>query len=345
MLNQLNTCAALLTPTSGALALGLSISVGVLVAVRRRMCMVKTPDCELLSSTTAAGPAGDHEPVPEQEDLAFSHLFVCSSDDHLDDSSVDDDLSSHVYFEVKTLSTFRAVEFTTGDVHCALSAAVEVYDPEPGLDFGYFFATAFVDDSEDNDEGEIYPSMEILQRVTSGLGVIQHQQEVHWPCVAETGVVPGQEDLAFNYFLAGGLLNDEDEAETEEPHSSENDSDTPVGYPFGHWERIVSPNAPAPVHVQLREVGSTTPSVFCGGHHKAYKAGLRRKQARSTSAVLAPRSPLIVKRTTSISSFAIKSVKGRVKGKDENEKEKENQGRDSATRFHARSSRRLPGIP
>ncbi|KAF8208371.1 hypothetical protein K438DRAFT_2013126 [Mycena galopus ATCC 62051] len=337
---------ASVTPANAALALGLSVSIGV-AFVARRLRRARRIDCEASANTTAAGTArrtSVNTGSKDDSDLYFASFFTRDGDDqehdpvgtswYFGDDEARGALHKTLGADVKTLGALRTVDVTTpSEAHTPLAAVVEEFQPED-LKVGHLFAAT--EDEEDSANDELDYGYWLFG------GAVEVQQQLvprSMPALTEAASIPApssaqveSDDLQFSYLFANGF--DEDDEDDEEDETVDHDFDEVSGVPQGFSTafalRAVGSQTPPSVTVlDVKTVRFASPVKTSGARHVARKAGkvypvILKAPPRSTSAVLVPRAALAtvkIRRTSSL-----KTVGSGVKGKKDEEKEKENLG-------------------
>ncbi|KAJ7326321.1 hypothetical protein DFH08DRAFT_337326 [Mycena albidolilacea] len=334
---------AFATPTNAALVLGLTASLVTAFAVHR-IRRAGLADCEAVTKTTAVGLARRASIVPvPQEELGFHHFFTCIDEDNEIDTAdvfpwwfINDPLSRGPYPLATPKSTVAAanVRLTAGDLHTSFTADVE-HAPEV-LDLSHLFATLVTkEDADTNDEEEdLDYSYWAISRSVAEIPI----QEVVAFLPSLTGA-PVQEvftaevehdHLGFGYLFSAAL----EEEEEEEDDAVAHDLDEVSGYPIVSALDAIRIQTPSTVAIlQVHSVTSATPTETSGSRHVAFRPGKGhtvslRAPPRSSSAVLAPHSPLAkpdikFKRASSLKRFAAAFKRDHHSDKDKEEKEKE----------------------
>jgi hypothetical protein len=308
-----------------------------------------TPLSQAAAKTTAAGLARRASIVPiPQEELGFRHLFTCVDEDNEIDTAdvypwwfVNDPLSRGPYHlapeaTLKSTVTPANVRLTAGDPHTSFTADVE-HAPEV-LDLSHLFVTIVAEEDADtnNDEEDFdYSYWPISQSVAEMpfQEVVAFLPNLTGAPIQEASTAEVEHDhLGFGYLFSAAL--EEEEEEEEEDDAVAHDLDEVSGYPIVSALDAIRIQTPSTVAIlQVHSVTSATPTETSGSRQVAFRPGKGhtvslRAPPRSSSAVLAPRTPLVtpdikVKRASSLKRFAaaFKRDQHSDKGKEENEKE------------------------
>ncbi|KAJ7805744.1 hypothetical protein B0H14DRAFT_2878212 [Mycena olivaceomarginata] len=344
---------AFATPTNAALALGLTASLIAALAVHR-IRRARLADCEAAAKTTAAGLARRASVVPvPREELGFRHFFTCVDENNEIDTAdiapwwfVNDPLSRGPYHLApatpKSTIAPANTQLTAGDTYTSFTADVE-HAPEV-LDLSHLFATLVTDGEEDadtnDDEEDFDYSYWPISRSVAEMPfqeVVAFLPNLTGAPIQEASTAEVEHDpLGFGYLFSAALEEEEDEEEEEEEDDDvvAHDLNEVSGYPTLSALDAIRIQVPSAVAIlQIHNVAAATPTEISGSRHVAFRPGKGhtvslRAPPRSSSAVLAPRSPLAtpdikVKRASSLKRFAaaFKRDQHGDKGKEENEKE------------------------